>query len=215
MRLLTIGGSAEGPWDGYLVVDRLDLTYVANYKASEIVESDARFIIRFVPQGIDLEQYEKSTENTVYAYTQVTSHMENQEYSASVEGEYYAKVTAATKLSIQDTETKTIHHELQQTLEHSEKTTVHVSEGHVGCAIVNGTIMQGAKGNNQCWMFPTGAVQFVVVNMDDLDLLLNTYDLTGLLDAQVKGLKKHRTHRNGYVYYSADPARPAVGVDAK
>lgn len=193
-RLLAIGGR----FGQYL--DRLEILCITNYKPSKEFKKKQRFILSYNPPRTEFKTFEETSQKNIYAWERVTSHMVSQEYNASVEGEYYAKVTASTKIEIQDSQTTTIRKELENSQTKSFERTQSVGEEEVGFSIVEGTVMKAQEGK-QYWMFPTGPVNFNVVKLTDIQPFLGCYDLTNTLDTQVVALKKHRREVKGFVYY--------------
>ncbi len=193
-RLLAIGGRSGG------VVDHLDIMYIDGYQPSTTIDSNANFILSFLPPFNDLVTYADSKAKEVYAYSQVTTHMVDQQYSASVEGEYYVKVKASTNLNIKDTDTNSISSELTSEQDKSESKKQTIPDGHVGYSVASATIMQGADGSY--WMYPNGPAELSVVTMTDFaSLVLGCYDLTGVLDRQIAGLGTYKSFQNGFTYY--------------
>jgi len=193
--VLAIGGRA-GKY-----VDGLDIMYVRNYQPSTVVESNAKFVLRYTAPGTKMTQYTESSTKTVDAFESVTTSMLNQKYSASVEGEYYVKATASTALEIERTDTETIKHELVRELKTATTTEIEIGQGQVGLLMVQGTIMRGADGTH--WMYPTSLPNYPVISTSDLSAVLGCYDLTGTLAVQMSGLQDgHASDRYGYRYYS-------------
>ncbi|MGM3159399.1 jacalin-like lectin [Dickeya undicola] len=193
IRVLYIGGRSGSR------VDALDITYVKDYVPSKVIAENVGFILSYVAPFTELEEYTDSHQKTVDSYKQVTEHMLDQKYSASVQGEYYVKVSASTDIEIKDTNLVTIETELTKELEHSIRKTLKVPENYVGITLVNGTILLG---EDDCyWMHPTAEPAYSVIKQSDYANLLNHYDLTGELYTQMPDLKKYKKIQNGYVYY--------------
>jgi len=195
IRVLAIGGRSGTE------VDNLSIMYIANYHPSTDVEEDAAFVIGFTAPGTTMSEYQDATFKEVDMYEKITSSMLKQNYSASVEGEYYAKVTASTSISIENAETTTVRQELEQELKQGKRTEVAIPQGSVGILQVSGTIMKSASGKS-CWMFPTSSITYAVIGVNETANVLGYYDLTGLLSTQMPGLKGYKTVLNGYVYYN-------------
>ena len=195
IRVLTIAGRAGG----YL--DHIEFMYVTDYSPSSVAQARAPFIIGFTPPNTVMEEYEDTEYKTVESYQRVTTSMMSQKYSASVEGEYYVKVSAATEITFENTDTTTISSELDKRLATGSKTTTTIPDDHVGILQVEGDIFKAD--DNVYWMTPNTIVTYAVIKTTDYANVLGYYDLTGLLQTQMPDLKAHATVQNGYTYYKA------------
>lgn len=195
IRVLKIGGRSGA------YVDKLSIMYVENYKPSTILQQNVGFILSYTSPFQELYEYENSKTKTYDSYEKVTESMMSQTYSASVEGEYFAKVSASTELQFTNTSLTTIKSELQVELESGSHKTIKINEGYVGILLVQGTMMRSAEG--ECWMYPTSELSYSVIKIDDYKNVLEHYDLTGELYTQMPGLKAHKVIKNNYVYYNA------------
>ncbi|MGM3173012.1 jacalin-like lectin [Dickeya lacustris] len=194
VRVLYIGGRSGSR------VDALDITYVKDYVPSKVVAEKVGFILSYVAPFTELEEYTDSHQKTVDSYKQVTEHMLDQKYSASVQGEYYVKVSTSTDIEIKDTNLTTIESELTRELQHSIKKTTKVPENYVGITVVSGTILLGE--DNNYWMHPSTEPSYSVIKQTDYTNMLNHYDLTGELYTQMPELKKYKKVQNGFVFYA-------------
>ncbi len=193
IRLLSIGGRCGR------VVDQISFTYVENYEPSTVLEENARFVVSYAPPYEEFEEYANSTEKKLESYELVTEHMVNQNYSASVEGEYYVKVTVSTSIQVQDTRTEVIKQALEKEMSSGAKKTQKIPENYVGIKFVTGTLMKGADGKT--WMYPTRNTSVSVIPISDWKNVLGHYDLTGELSTQMPGLRDSMQTRGSYVYY--------------
>jgi Jacalin-like lectin domain len=194
IRVLAIGGRA-GEY-----VDNLNIMYIDGYQPSTVEARNVGFILAYSPPFEKFEEYTSSFYKTVDSYERVTEHMLSQKYSASVQGEYYVKVTASTEIEVKDTSLETVSRELQQELNSGSSKTQEIPETYVGIKLVNGTLMKGADGT--FWMYPTSELSYSVIKASDFANVLDHYDLTGELYTQMPGLHSHKTVKNGYVFYS-------------
>lgn len=195
IRVIGIGGSSGDE------LDKLNIMYVDKYQPSTVMEQNVGFILDFSPPFQKFEEYTDSLYKTVDSYEKITEHMQSQTYSASVEAEYYAKVSASTEIALTDTSTETIKSELETELKAGNRIEQTIPDGSVGVKLINGNLMQGADG--AYWMFPISEPAYSVMKISDYANVLNHYDLTGELDTQMPDLKSHRTNQNGYVFYTA------------
>lgn len=194
IRLLAIGGRSGGN------LDKLQLTYIENYQASVPVESKASFIISYSPPNEEFVQYASTSEKRKDSYEKITESMVEKQFSASVEGEYYAKVSASTNLTFRDTSTTTIKSELERSQDQSASSKMTIPAGSVGIKVVLGTLMKGT-GTDEYWMFPTSEPQYSIIKLSEIEKILNYYDITGNLASQMDGLTPHKTIRNGFIFY--------------
>lgn len=195
IRVIAIGGRSGAR------LDQIQITYVENYEPSTLVESRGQFIIGFTPQNTIQKQYTENTYKTVDSYQNITETMLSQQYNASIEAEYYAKVAFSTEIKYVNTNTTTISHELTQELKNGTYREMAVNAGQVGILLLNGTIMKGSDG--KIWMFPTTVVSYAVIAITDYQNVLNHYDLTGELATQMPELIKYKVEKNDYVFYKA------------
>lgn len=195
IRVLSIGGRSGKR------VDKLNIMYIENYSPSSVVAKDVGFIISYTAPFCTFTQYEDSTYQTMDSYEKTTHSMLKQDYSASIEGEYFAKVSASTDITIENSKSETVKSELSTQLSKGSSKTVEIKEGYVGVTLVNGTLMKGSDG--AFWMHPTSLPSYTIIKITDYSPLLNHYDLTGELYTQISGLTTYRSVTNGYVYYGA------------
>lgn len=193
IRVLAISGRSGAR------VDKLNIMYIKNYSPSSLVEKDVGFIISYTPPFSTFTQYEDSKYQTMDSYEKTTQSMMKQDYSASIEGEYFAKVAASTSISMENSKSETVQHQLSTELSKGSTKTVTIGEGYVGVTLVNGTLMKGADGT--FWMHPTSLPSYSIIQITDYSALLNHYDLTGELHTQISGLAQYKSITNGYVYY--------------
>lgn len=194
LRVIGIGGSAGE------FVDRLSIKFVEEYAPSVIEERNAGFIVAYSAPFQVFEEYNDSFYQTVDSYEKVTEYVMSQQYSASVEAEYYVKVAASTEIAITETSLETVKRELEQKLASGSRRTQTIPGGQVGVKLVHGMVMRGADGT--AWMYPTTEPSYSVIPTTDVGNLLGHYDLTGELYTQMPGLRDHRTEKNGFVYYA-------------
>jgi len=194
IRVIAIGGRSGSR------VDKLSVMYIDQYEPSTIEEQNVGFILSFTSPFQEFYEYNDSKEKTTDSYEKITESMISQTYSASVEGEYYVKVTASTDINITDTNLTTVKNELEKELSSGSHNTITIEENHVGILLVQGTLMKGTDGKH--WMFPTSELSYSVIKLEDDANLLGHYDLTGELYTQMPSLKSHKTIQNGYVYYN-------------
>lgn len=192
IRVLSIGGRSGG------YVDQLKITYVEDYTPSESVIRNVGVIIGYTPPHTEHFEYHETQTQMTESYTKVTETMVNQNYSASLEIDYYAKVKAETSIEFKDLNMTTISNELQQKLVNVNHTKTVVPEKEVGVLVVKADIMIN---NGTYWLYPTSVVSSAIIPISDSDNLLNHYDLTGELYVQMPGLEKHKIEQNGYTYY--------------
>lgn len=193
VRVIAIGGRSGSS------LDQIQITYVENYVGSVLVKSKAQFVIGFTPQNTTLKEYEDKTYRTTDSYQNITETMLSQQYNASVEAEYYAKVAASTEIKYVNTSTTTISHELVQELKSGTSKETTIGAGQVGVLLLGGSIMKSSDGKH--WMFPTTGLSYAVISIDDYKNVLNHYDLTGELATQMPELIKFRVESDGYVFY--------------
>ena len=193
IRVLAIGGRSGTR------VDKLNIMYIQHYSPSSVVSTDVGFIISYTPPFTTFTQYEDSKYQTMDSYEKTTTTMLKQDYSASIEGEYYAKVSASTDISLENSKSVTVKSQLSTELSKGSKTTVEIKEGYVGVTLVNGTLMKGE--GNAFWMHPTSLPSYSIIRITDYSALLNHYDLTGELYTQISALASHRSVMNAFVYY--------------
>ncbi|MBN9285118.1 MULTISPECIES: hypothetical protein [Flavobacterium] len=199
IRVVAIGGKSGSR------VDKLRITYVEDYKPSTLIEKRGRFIIGFTPQGTVLKEYTESTSNTSDSYENITSTMLSQQYNASVEAEYYAKVSFATEIKYETTQLTTVKRELSTQLVNQQSKEITIAQGMVGVLLLNGSVMQGSDG--VYWMFPNSVLSYAVIAVTDYQNVLDHYDLTGELSTQMPELLKYKTEKNDYVFYQKAPLR--------
>ena len=194
IRVLAIGGRAGKR------VDKLEIMYIDEYQPSVEVQRNVGFILSYTSPFQEFKEYKNTREKTTDSYEKITESMLSQTYSASVEGEYYVKVTASTEIAIKNSTLTTVRNELEKELTTGKHTTITVPENHVGILLVEGTLMQGADGKH--WMFPTSNLSYSVIKLDEVNNVLGHYDLTGQLYTQMPGLRDHKEVKNGYTYYN-------------
>ncbi|MEO4006421.1 MULTISPECIES: hypothetical protein [unclassified Flavobacterium] len=199
IRVVAIGGKSGAR------VDQLRITYVEDYYPSTLVEKRGQFVIGFTPQGTILKEYTESTSKTSDSYENVTETMLSQQYNASVEAEYYAKVAISTEIKYVNTQLTTIKKELSTQLINQQSKEVTIEKGMVGVLLVNGTILKGSDG--VYWMYPNTLLSYAVIAVSDYQNVLNHYDLTGELATQMPELLKYKTEKNDYVFYEKEPVR--------
>lgn len=195
IRVIAIGGRSGSR------LDQIQITYVEDYQGSELVEKRGQFVIGFTPQNTVLKEYTESTYKTSDSYENVTETMLSQQYNASVEAEYYAKVSFSTEIKYVNTNLTTVKRELSEQLITGKYTEMNIKEGQVGILLVNGTIMKGSDG--KIWMYPNSSLSYAVIAITDYLNVLNHYDLTGELATQMPELLKYKTEKNDYVFYQA------------
>jgi hypothetical protein len=193
IRVIAIGGKSGSR------LDQIQITYVEDYVPSTLVEQRGQFVIGFTAQNTILKEYSESTYKTSDSYESVTETMLSQQYNASVEAEYYAKVSFSTEIKYVNTQLTTIKRELSEQLVSGKYSETTITEGHVGILLVNGTIMKSS--DNQIWMFPNSTLSYAIIAISDYTNVLNHYDLTGELATQMPELLKYKTKKNGYVFY--------------
>jgi len=194
IRVIAIGGRSGSR------VDKLGIMYIDEYEPSKVVERNVGFVLSYTSPFQDFYEYNSTREKTIDSYEKITESMLSQKYSASVEGEYYVKVTASTEIELKDSTLTTVRNELERELESGSHKTIKIKENYVGILLVEGTLMKGADA--KFWMFPTSELSYSVIKIENYSNILNHYDLTGELYTQMPGLKSHKTIKNGYVYYS-------------
>lgn len=194
LRVISIAGRSGDS------LDQLNITYAEDYKPSTKLESDIGFIVKFSPPLESFEKYSSSQGVECDSYESVTSSMTAQTYSASVEAEYYAKVSVSAGLAITDSKITTIQKSLQNTLNSSEKTSITIPAGSVGVSLIRGDLMCGDDG--KIWISPTTIASYAVIDIvTGGNNLLNHYDLTGELHTQMSSLVA--SSKNGYTYYES------------
>lgn len=193
IRVIAIGGKSGSR------LDQIQITYVENYEPSTLIESRGQFVIGFTPPNTVLKEYSENTYKTADSYENITETMLSQQYNASVEAEYYAKVAFSTEIKYVNTQMTTISHELTQELTNGKYSEVTIKDGQVGILLLNGTIMKGSDG--KIWMFPTTIVSYAVIATTDYQNVLNHYDLTGELATQMPKLKQYKIEKNDYIFY--------------
>lgn len=193
IRVIAIGGKSGKK------LDQIQITYVEDYQESELVEKRGQFVIGFTPQNTVLKEYNESTYKTSDSYENVTETMLSQQYNASVEAEYYAKVSFSTEIKYVNTNLTTIRRELSEQLITGKYSEMNVKEGQVGILLVNGTIMRGSDG--KIWMYPNSTLSYAIIAVTDYLNVLNHYDLTGELATQMPELLKYKVEKNDYVFY--------------
>nr|WP_294934756.1 hypothetical protein [uncultured Flavobacterium sp.] len=196
IRVIAIGGRSGSR------VDQLKITYVENYEASTVVETRGRFIIGFTPQGTILKEYTETTYNTSDSYENITETMLSQQYNASVEAEYYAKVAFSTEIKYENTQLTTVKRELSTQLVSGQSKEITIEQGMVGVLLLDGVIMKGSDG--VYWMYPNTVLSYAVIAITDYANVLDHYDLTGELDTQMPELLKYRTEKFDYVFYQKE-----------
>lgn len=194
IRVIALGGRSGGR------LDRIAIKFIEDYVPSKFLEK-GHFIIGYTAQNTKLTRYSESIYNSMSSYERITERMLQQKYSASVEGEFYAKVSASTEINIQDSELLKIKIELSEQLKSKKSEEIDIQTGMVGILLVAGDIMQGSDG--KCWMFPTTDLSYSVISMSDFENVLDHYDLTGQLFTQMPGLKAKKIEKNGYTYYAS------------
>lgn len=195
IRVMRIGGRSGAR------VDKLDIQYIENYQPSIVVERNKGFILTFTSPHQTFVEYKESREKRIDSYKRITENMMRQQYSASIEGEYYVKVTASTEIELKESVLTTVGSQLQNELNNSSQKTIKIEEGHIGILSVTGTLMKGPGPDDEFWMFPTYDPVYSVLDKTEIDGLLDHYDLTGELTTQMPILNKYKTLKNGYVYY--------------
>jgi len=200
IRVIAIGGRAGKN------LDQIKITYVENYKPSSLIEKRGQFIIGFTAEGTTLKEYEEQSSKSYDSYENVTETMISQQYNASVEAEYYAKVSFSTEIKYENTQLTTIKTELEEQLLSSLSTEVTIREGMVGILLVDGTIMEGddpigENADNPIWMYPISVLSYAVISVDNYKSVLEHYDLTGELAVVMPELIDYKTEKNGYVFY--------------
>jgi hypothetical protein len=199
IRVVALGGRSGNS------LDQIQITYVTEYMPSTLVAKNQQFIIGFTAPGTNLTEYASTSSRTVDSYQQITTTMIGQSYNASVEAEYYAKVSASVNITYENTSVQTIEKQLETVLQGETGKYVKIDDGKVGVLLLNGTIKKGSDDNY--WMFPTTEVTYAVIPVTQIDSVVNHYDLTGELSTQMPLLIPLRTEKNGYTYYTA----PEVG----
>ena len=194
-RVIGIGGRSGDR------VDKLRIRYISNYKPSQKIKEDVGFILSFTPPFTQFTTYEDSKYSTIDSYEKTTESNLKQNYSASVEGEYYVKVTASASVTIEDCSTQNVKKQLTNELEKGKKTIVTIEKGYVGVTLVSGTVMQDGENQDTCWVYPTSLPSYAIIEIDRFESMLEHYDLTGELHTQMPALIPHKTIRNGFIYY--------------
>ncbi|MCX4029274.1 hypothetical protein H0A36_07305 [Endozoicomonas sp. SM1973] len=194
IRVLSIGGRSGSR------VDKLNIELVENYVPSTVEAKNIGFILSYTSPFQELYEYQDSYQKTVDSYEKVTESMLSQTYSASIEGEYYVKVSASTKIELKSTSMESIKKELQEELKSGSYGKITIKEGYVGVLLVNGTLMKSGEGD-QFWMYPTSELSYSVIKISDYKNVLGHYDLTGELYTQMPGLLDYKEIKNGYTYY--------------
>jgi hypothetical protein len=193
IRVIAIGGRSDSR------VDKLEINYIDQYEPSTIVQENIGIILSFTSPFQEFQEYESVKEKKAESYQKITESMLSQKYSASVEGEYYVKVTASTEIELKDSTLTTVKNQLEKELDRGSFRTVTIKENHVGIQLVQGTLMKGADG--KYWMYPTSELSYSVIEFSKFTSVLNHYDLTGELHTQIPNLKNYKIIKNGYVYY--------------
>jgi hypothetical protein len=193
IRVIAIGGRSGSR------LDQIEISYVENYEPSKMVEIKGQFVIGYTPQNTNQEEYIEQSYKTTDSYQSITETMLSQQYNASVEAEYYAKVAVSTEIKYINTKTETISRELTEVLKTGKHTQTTIKKGQVGILSLNGTIMKGFNG--EIWMFPTTLLSYSVIAISDYLNVLNHYDLTGELATQMPELLKYKVVKNDYVFY--------------
>lgn len=194
MRVIAIGGRSS------LRLDKLDIMYIDKYEESTIEERNVEFILSYTLPFKNIYMFEKTREQVAEIYRKMTKIMLERQYSASIEGEYYEKVIASTKLEVKDVKLETVKNELEKDLITGSPTVRIVPKDHVGIEVISGTIMKGADGN--FWVSPIDSLSYSAIQINDAGSILNHYDLTGTLHTQIPSLALHKTTKNNYIYYS-------------
>ncbi|MGZ3778940.1 MAG: jacalin-like lectin [Mucilaginibacter sp.] len=198
IRVTKIGGAAN------VYLDSIAFTYIDNYIPSTKVDS-ASFILDYKSPSTTFQAYEETDKKTADSYEKITTHMLSQEYDASVEAEYYAKVTASLKIQMQDSSQTTIRQSLETELKNSATTTTTIDGKHVGVVLQDCQIMK--DNNGKCWLFPLGEQSFALIDLENpqsIDTLRGKYDISNLYD-QIPALEQWKTgpdDKHPYVYYS-------------
>jgi len=197
IRVIAIGGKTDTN------INKLNIMYIDKYKPSTVEIEDVGFILNFTSPFQELVEYTESTYRTASNYEKITESMSKQQYSASVEGEYFVKVAASTEIEIKDTSLNSVKRELEQELKKGKQRTIRIEEGYVGITLINGSIMKGKNIQNEdvYWMYPTSEPSFAIIKLDEVENVFGHYDLTGELAVQMPKLGKYKTNKYGYIYY--------------
>lgn len=188
-------------------LDQLAVKYVENYIPSKIIDNNAKFILKFFAPGTETIEYRESEKRTLDFYQLVTEKMLETKISSSVEAEYGAKVSASLEIDLKSTETETISNTIENILKEAKTITTKIDAKHIAIQLMNGTLMQGEDGNY--WVMPGNPETFetININLTDLSLVNNCYDLTDQLANQMIGLSAYKKNLYGISYYAGIPSK--------
>ena len=197
IRVIGIGGMA-GKY-----VDILRIKYVKDYVESKVKETDATFILSYSPPGSDFVESKLQSEKTIEAYEKITRNMIRQTYSASVQGEYFGRVSAslsaAASLEMENMTMEKTSNQLEQLVEKMSTETQKIPNDKVGIKMVTAKIMEDGE-KKQYWIFPTSEASYSIIELDNIKSISNCFDLTGTLYRQMSKPIPNQ-HKYGYLYY--------------
>lgn len=175
MRVLGLGGNA-----GHQLF-KLRVRYIADYRASEVIETGAIAVTSVIPQGQTFESFESSRVSKMNAsrsFLETVTSIEHTTESSAAVGEFTAKASMTFGLSV------TTQAEFSQQVEtettNSERMTYAPPKGHVGLEVVRMDVFRASDGT--VWFFPTSEPSIVSAAVSGEAVIKEElYDMTGTL----------------------------------
>jgi len=176
LRIVSIGGKAGNGKRGTRL-DSITIKWVENYSPSEELLPNSMAIFKAENGPITIFESEERETTTLEAYQNVSSYMSNSHVSASVEAEYYAKVSGSTSLTIEQSSVTEIQKSITDELRRRTEKTITLEGDDARFLVGPIRVMKGADG--KIWYYPVENLEWVVLKKDQLGRLKGHFDLSG------------------------------------
>lgn len=175
IRVLGLGGNA-----GHQLF-KLRVRYIADYQASEVIETGAIAVTSVIPQGQTFESFESSRVakmNASRTFLETVTSIEHTTESSAAVGEFTAKASMTFGLSV--TTQSEFSEQVETETVNSQRMTYAPPEGHVGLEVVRMDVFRANDGT--IWFFPTSEPSIVSAAISgDAMITESLYDMTGTL----------------------------------
>jgi hypothetical protein len=176
VRIVSIGGKAGNGQRGTRL-DSITIKWVENYRPSQELLPNSMAIFKAENGQMTIFESEERETTTLEAYQNVTSYMSNSNVSASVEAEYYAKVSGSTSLTIEQSSVTEINKSITDALRRRTEKTITLEADQARFLVGPIRVMKGADG--KIWYYPVENVEWVTLNKDGYGRLKGYFDLSG------------------------------------
>jgi hypothetical protein len=170
IRIVSIAGRS----DKYL--DAISIQFVENYKPSKVAVENHMAIFSAVNGPIEIKEAVGIEATKLELYEKATTHMTALNVSASVEAEYYAKVSSSLSLTIEDSSVTTINRQVTEALTKQTETTIKLDADHARFLVCPIRVM---KDDSNVWYFPIGTPEWSTHPNTEYDRLKGYFDLSG------------------------------------